>query len=198
VGSETTTQQVAPSGRPEIDALAAQRVVANPETRECASCQQCGALASRADLWRVTWSYYYEPSGVWSLALVVGMLTGAMHVHGHFREVRHHTYHVICTACGRAIRRGRVIAVMLRFVGLFIAICALAVSAAGIAWWFIAGAHDRNLIKTWIAVPLGALVAGLVVVRIGKSMSVPSAIRPLLHRPFHATRFSPAAENPVG
>ncbi|HEX3359274.1 MAG TPA: hypothetical protein VHS31_20010 [Tepidisphaeraceae bacterium] len=181
--------EVEQSGREAVDALAAQRAAENPLTRDCAVCQSCGRSASSADLWSATWSYYYFPNRAVGALITLAAATGIAFVHHYMRQARHQTYHVICNRCSSSVRRNRIIGGLLRFVGLFIAICGLGMSLAGICWWAIANAHDRQMIQTWIAVPVGGLVLGSVLAHLATGVGTPSMLRPIQQRPFILTSF---------
>ena len=82
----------------------------------------------------------------------------------------------------------------MRFIGLFIGILGLGLTAAGVSWWFIGSLRDRQIISTWIAVPAGALVLGMVLARFGTVLAIPQAARQLLRRPFVMTSIGRASD----
>src|SRR4051794_7131036 len=178
-------QPATTTGLPKIDAMARRRTVENPATRDCTFCQSCGRRAGPECLCRVTWSYYFTPNRVIAVLAPIAAATGAAIVK-YTREVRHETFHVLCPDCLRAARRERFGGHVLRFIGLFLAILGFGLSAAAAAWWPIAEAPDRALIRTWVAVPVGGWLLGMWLAYIGRRMEVPAALRPLAHRPFHA------------
>jgi hypothetical protein len=180
--------QVEISGRPKIDNLATQRASENPPNRDCV-CQSCGTGTAADDLWRMTWSYFFVPNRAIAVLVPIAAAMGAAFVHNYTREVRHNTYHILCPGCAAEARRRRMLGAVLEFIGLFLAICGFALTVGGACWWSIANSHDRRLVQTWIAIPIGAFVLGVVVRQVGLVNGVPAIAKPLLRRPFCATSF---------
>jgi hypothetical protein len=185
----TTSADVELSGRSSIDAIALKRSAEHPPDRDCAVCDVCRGAAKPGHLWRASWTYFFVPNRVLAVLIPIATATGLAFFHNYTRRVTHRTYHVICPVCASRVRRDRVAGFLLRFVGLSIGLCGLGLTLAGLCWWFIANAHDRAMIQTWIAIPLVMLVLGSLIAGFGSKVSVPAAIRSMRRRPFNLTSF---------
>jgi hypothetical protein len=183
----STSGDVEFSGRTSIDTIASQRAAENPPDRDRNVCDACRGTGGPNDLWRATWTYFFVPNRALEILIPVATAMGLAFFHNYTRRVNHRTYHVICGGCASTIRRDRVLGFLLRFVGLFAGLCGLALTLAAACWWFIANAHDRQMILTWIAVPVVMLLLGGWVAGLGSRLTVPRVIRSMRRRPFHLT-----------
>jgi hypothetical protein len=108
------------------------------------------------------------------------------------------TFHPICAACVRRMRRRRWLANVLNFFGLFLAI--VAGTATAIGWSGVIYFDRPSERKEWVVLALGASAAfalGLACLWPLKKLRIPASIRYLAHRPifYHSAEMVAGADS---